>query len=218
MVRDVATTEIFPDAEYHAWLERQLSAEFLALYYPSSTAGVTTATAGVVLVSATSLMLELRVNGVLTSVTLARSDENTVGDLVDRIGVAAPGWVVGFSSGPQHRVQWSDYTALPWRDVALRPTLRQMVDHARPSDLALTRQGAVDALGDEDNYARLRWFLLADALVASLRGIEGRAGGDAGYTSRTKGNSSWSRGDGGLSARISAAEHQAGFGIYQAAI
>ena len=213
VVRDTAATAIFSDAEYYPWIP--LSAEHLCIYYPATTAGVTTATAHVILVSTASLKLELRVNGVLTSITLAPSDENTVGDLVDRVGVEAPGWIVGFSTGSQHAAQWSDTTSLPWRVASFRPTIRQMIDHARPGDLALTRQGAVNALGDEDNYARLRFYLLASGLVTALRAVQGRAGADADYSSRKKGNSSWTRGAGGIDARIDRASAEASYGIYQ---
>ena len=211
-VRDIAPTEIFSDTEYYRWLSRCLSAEFLAIYYPSSNeAGITSASVQVVLSSANLLVLNLTTNGSTTPITLAPHGEGTVGDLIDRISAVA-GWKVGLSSARQHVVTWTDLTIRAWRLAHFRPMLRQMIDGAKVADLAEHRDGTLDALGDLDTYARLHFYEMGAALSLALRGLLGKDGADGNYTSRSKGNSSWTKG--AINERLKEVDYQASFGLY----
>jgi len=216
-VRDTDdTSPIFPDTEYYSWLERAQSDEYIALYYPDGNSrGVTSATAQVLL-SGTDLVLELidNIDGTAT-VQLAPHGEVSIGDALDRLYAAQPRWKVGIGRGRTDIPTWIDFTAPPWRRASYRDTLRQFIDYGQGADLVVHRHGTLDGFGDEDDFARLHLYDFGAALLMALRAVEGKAGADGPYKSRSKANSSWTKGE--IFTRLHDVQRQASMGIYSGA-
>lgn len=240
-VRDTGTTPSFDDAEYSAWLEQSRSLEYLAIYHAQD-AGMTAATAEVKLSadSPPKLILELKRVGLDASVDTivlaatatgpdAGTGGETVGDIIERIRALNKGWKIGIGRGAwlvsawlPHTGstgvygEWLELTLDTWRASLVSDILRDVVTKARAADLALTRQGTLNAMGDDESFARLHFYYYATALGRALESVEALLGTNAPFASRTDARRSWTRAGGyrGAQTRLDRVNQQAAFGLY----
>lgn len=192
------------DEEYGTILDNSLSPEFVALYIPNNTSGVTAAKAKVTVVSSV-LTLTLTKNTTATAITLAPNG-GRIEDVVDLIQ-AIGGWQVGLGVGT--RLEWVPIGIVnrSWR--ASVEVGRALTRFGRSADMALFTETA--CFTDGETYVKLRLYQYAVAAFKALERIYA-TDGELGYTSMSDGDISRRRER--ITNRMERIASKASYGIY----